>query len=82
MGSEILSESQISRGFLTVVPAKVRRATGAHAGDRLEWRLRGSELIVRVRPRSTIGDIAGLISCGGDAVQSKKAVQGLRARVR
>lgn len=82
MDSSVLSESRISRGNLTVVPARVRELTGAHAGDRLEWRLRGTEIMVQVRRRKTIEDISGMISHGGDAVASKKAVQGLRGRVR
>ena len=82
MGESILSESLISRGILTVVPAKVRKVTGAHAGDKLEWRLRGSEILVRVRRRRTIETITGILSHGGDAVTSKKAVQGLRVRPR
>ena len=67
---------------MTVVPAKVRKATGAHAGDKLLWRLRGSEVVVQVRRRVTIEDITGILSHGGDAVASKKAVHDLGARVR
>lgn len=82
MDESVISESLISSGNLTVVPAKVRKVTGAHAGDKLEWRLRGSEILIRIRRRKTIEEITGLLSHGGDAVASKKAVQGLRARVR
>lgn len=82
MDESVISESLISSGNLTVVPAKVRKVTGAHAGDKLEWRLRGSEILIRIRRRKTIEEITGLLSHGGDAVASKKAVQGSRARVR
>ncbi len=82
MEESTVSESKISSGNLTVVPAMVRRATGAHAGDKLEWRLRGTEILIQVRRRKSIEDIAGMMSHGGDAVASKKAAQGLRARVR
>lgn len=82
MDGSIISESRISSGNLTVVPAKVRRATGAHAGDKLEWRLRGTEILIQVRRRKSIEDIAGMMSHGGDAVASKRAVQGMRSRVR
>lgn len=82
MAESVLSESRISNGYLTVVPARVRRLTGARAGDRLEWRLRGSEILIQIRRRKTIEDITGIVSHGGDAVASKKAVQGMRGRVR
>lgn len=82
MEGSVISESRISNGNLTVVPAKVRKATGAQAGDRLEWRLRGTEILIQVRRRKSIEDIAGMMSHGGDAVASKKAVQGVRPRVR
>lgn len=82
MDESILSESRISSGNLTVVPAKVRKLTGARAGDKLEWRLRGSEILIHIRRRKTIDDITGMLSHGGDAVASKKPVQGLRVRVR
>jgi hypothetical protein len=55
---------------------------GAREGDRLEWQLRGTEFLVRIRKQVTMEDIVGIVSHGGDAVASKKAVQGLRARVR
>ena len=77
-----ISESRISNGYLTVVPARIRKVTGAHAGDRLEWRVRGTEIMIKIRRRKTIDDIAGMMSHGGDAVASKKAVQGLRPHVR
>jgi bifunctional DNA-binding transcriptional regulator/antitoxin component of YhaV-PrlF toxin-antitoxin module len=82
MGTDVLRESKISRGFLTVVPRDVRQAMGAREGDRLEWQLRGTELMVRVRRPVTMEDIVGIVSHGGDAVASKKTVQGLRDRVR
>lgn len=82
MDESVISESRISSANVTVVPAWVRKATGARAGDKLEWRLRGSEIVVRVRRRATTEDITGLLSHGGDAVASKRAVQGTRGRVR
>ena len=82
MATEALSETRVSKGFLTVVPSEVRKAIGVRAGDRLQWNLQGSEIMIRIRKKTSIGDIVGLISHGGDAVASKKAVQGLRRRVR
>lgn len=80
--SELLSETRVSKGYLTVVPSEVRRAVGLREGDRLQWSLRGTEILIRVRRRTSIEDITGMISHGGDAVASKKSVQGVRRRVR
>lgn len=82
MASDILSESRLSTGFLTVLPKEIRDRMGAREGDLLQWKLRGTELVVRLRKRRTIDDITGIISYGGDAVASKKRVQGMRRRVR
>lgn len=82
MDESVVGESRISSGNFTVVPARVRQVMGARAGDKLEWRLLGSEIVVRVRRLATVEDITGVLSHGGDAVASKRAVQGLRGRVR
>ena len=82
MAAATVSETRVSKGFLTVVPSKVRRVIGVRAGDRLQWRLQGTEIMIRIRRKTSIQDIVGMISHGGDAVASKKAVQGLRPRVR
>ncbi len=82
MCAESLSESRLSTGFLTVLPKDIRTRIGAREGDLLQWQLRGSELVVHLRRRVTIEDITGLGSRGGDAVASKKQVQGMRKRVR
>lgn len=82
MSSDVLSETRVSKGFLTVVPSEVRRVVGVREGDRLEWGLRGTEIIVHLRKRKTIEEIVGLGKHGGDAVASKRAVQGMRTRVR
>lgn len=67
------SESRLSTGFLTVLPEDIRTKIGAREGDLLQWRLRESKLMVRVRKRRTLEDITGLGSHGGDAVASKIA---------
>lgn len=82
MATDTFSETRISRGFLTVVPSEVRKAIGIREGDRLQWQLRGTEIMVRLRRRTSIDDITGLIRHGGDSVASKKAFQGVRRRVR
>jgi bifunctional DNA-binding transcriptional regulator/antitoxin component of YhaV-PrlF toxin-antitoxin module len=76
-----LSESRVSKGYLTVVPRGVRRAAEITAGDVLEWEVEGDQVKVRKRTRRTIKDVSGMISHGGDAVRSKREVQGLTDRV-
>ena len=71
----MLSKSKISKGYLTVVPKAVRKATKVREGDILEWSLEGEKIIIRPRRRRTLEDITGLIAHGGDAVRSKRRVQ-------
>jgi len=82
MASDVVTQTKISTGFLTVVPKQVRRLVGANEGDLVEWTLRGAEITVRIRKPKTVKDIVGIIAAGGDAVASKRAVQGLQSRVR
>jgi bifunctional DNA-binding transcriptional regulator/antitoxin component of YhaV-PrlF toxin-antitoxin module len=82
MAIDSVSESRISQGFLTVVPKEVRDLIGAREGDRLQWKLRRGELVVRLRKRVTIDDVTSLGRFGGDAVASKRAGSGLSGRVR
>ena len=71
----MVSKSKISKGYLTVVPKEVRKATRVREGDILEWSLEGEKIVVRPRRRRTLEDITGLIAHGGDAVRSKRRVQ-------
>ncbi|MGQ0797132.1 MAG: AbrB/MazE/SpoVT family DNA-binding domain-containing protein [Methanobacteriota archaeon] len=75
MGSHMISRTKVSKGYLTVVPKEVRRASQVREGDVLEWSLEGDVIVVRPRHRRTVDDIAGIISHGGDAVASKRGVQ-------
>lgn len=77
----MLSKTKVSRGFLTVVPKEIRRASGISEGDVLEWALEGGTIVVRPRRRRTIEDIVALGSHGGDAVADKRKVaRGQRVR--
>ncbi|TLZ47341.1 MAG: AbrB/MazE/SpoVT family DNA-binding domain-containing protein [Methanobacteriota archaeon] len=77
----MLSKTKISKGYLTVVPKEVRRASDVRVGDILEWSLEGESIVVRPRRPRTVDDIVGIISHGGDAVAAKERVQrGRRAR--
>jgi bifunctional DNA-binding transcriptional regulator/antitoxin component of YhaV-PrlF toxin-antitoxin module len=76
-----LSESRVSKGYLTVVPKGIRRAAEIGEGDVLEWEVDDERIVVRKRKRRTVSDITGMISHGGDAVGSKREVQGISSRV-
>ncbi len=71
----MLSKTKVSKGYLTVVPKEVRRASKIREGDFLEWTIEGDKIVVRPRRPRTVDDITGLISHGGDAVASKRRVQ-------
>ena len=71
----MLSETRISSGNSTVIPAKVRKLMDIGPGDILEWEVEGNELRLRPRKREGLQDVVGLISRGGDAVASKKRAQ-------
>jgi bifunctional DNA-binding transcriptional regulator/antitoxin component of YhaV-PrlF toxin-antitoxin module len=77
-----LSESRVSKGYLTVVPKGIRQAAAIGVGDVLEWEVDAGKVVVRKRERRTVSDITGMISHGGDAVHSKREVQGSGSRVR
>ena len=71
----MISETKISKGYSTVVPAEIRKAMNIAPGDILVWELEGKGLKVSSRSRSELEDIIGLISKGGDALESKKRIQ-------
>jgi len=69
------SETKISKGYQTVVPADLRKAHGISPGDKLVWEEEKGEIKVRVRKRKTLADITGMVNDGGDAVEWKKRAQ-------
>lgn len=71
----MLSKTKVSKGYLTVVPKKVREASEIHEGDLLEWSIEDGKIVIRSRPRRTVEDVRGIVSHGGDAVKSKRRVQ-------
>jgi len=76
-----LGRSKVSKGYLTVVPKDVRKASKIEEGDLLDWAIEGQTIVVRPRRRRTIDDITGLIAVGGDAVADKRRLQrGQRVR--
>ena len=71
----MLSETKISSKYQTVVPSQVRKDYDIEPGDILEWEESGKTIVLKVRKRTTLSDIKGLISVGGNAVKSKKRLQ-------
>ena len=71
----MLSETVISKGYQTVVPAKIRKAHGITPGDVLEWMDTEQGILVQPRKKRTLQDIVGIVKSGGDAVESKKMIQ-------
>ena len=71
----MLSETVISKGYQTVVPAKIRKAHGITPGDVLEWTDTEQGILVQPRKKRTLQDIIGIVKSGGDAVESKKLIQ-------
>ena len=68
-------ETVISKGYQTVVPAKIRRAHDILPGDVLEWKDTEKGIMVQPRKKRTLKDIIGLVKGEGDAVESKKQIQ-------
>lgn len=68
-------KTKISKGYQTVVPKDIRGKFGIKPGDSLIWEERGNEVVVKPKKKTTIEDITGIISVGGDAVVSKKKAQ-------
>lgn len=71
----MFNETVISKGYQTVVPAKIRKAHNILPGDVLEWVDSEKGIIVRPRKKRTLKDIIGLVKAEGDAVESKKRAQ-------
>lgn len=69
------TESSVSKGYLTVVPKHIRKAVDIGEGDKLSWRLEDGQIIVTPRRVRSVRDVTGLISHGGDAVESKRRAQ-------
>jgi bifunctional DNA-binding transcriptional regulator/antitoxin component of YhaV-PrlF toxin-antitoxin module len=73
----MVSETKISKGYQTVVPAELRESHGILPGDRLVWVEEKGEIKVKVRKKKTIKDIIGIVpgKVKTDAVEMKKRAQ-------
>jgi bifunctional DNA-binding transcriptional regulator/antitoxin component of YhaV-PrlF toxin-antitoxin module len=69
------NESRVSKGYLTVVPKRIRRAANIAEGDRLAWSLEGGRIVVAPRRARSLKDVTALISHGGNSVTSKRRAQ-------
>ncbi len=74
-----MSDSTISKGFLTVVPKHIRTSAQINVGDILTWSLEGDRIVVKPHRRKSLKDIAGLIAHGGDTARDAAAT---RSRLR
>ena len=71
----MISETKISSGHSTIVPAEIRRSLGINPGDILVWTLDNHEITIKPRKKMQFKDIVGLIEEGGDSVSAKKRIQ-------
>jgi len=71
----MISETKVSKGYQTVIPAKIRKSYKITPGDVLEWIDTEEGILVHPRRKRTLQDIVGLVKTEGDAVESKKRVQ-------
>lgn len=69
------SETKVSSGYSTIVPADIRKSLGINPGDILEWNLIDHEITLKPRKKMQFEDIVGLIEEGGDALSAKKRIQ-------
>ena len=73
--AHMISETKISSGHSTIVPAEIRRSLGINPGDILIWTLDDHEINIKPRKKMQFRDIVGLIEEGGDSVSAKKRIQ-------
>ena len=73
--ANMISETKISSGNSTIIPAEIRRSLGINPGDILIWTLDNHEIKVKPRKKMQFKDIVGLIEEGGDSVSAKKRIQ-------
>ena len=66
------SETKISDGNSTVLPAEVRKALNLTPGDVLQWEVEDGIITIHPRKKMTLAGICGITSAGGDAVMDKK----------
>ena len=71
----MVSQTKISEGYSTILPAEIRKALNLTPGDILIWDINDGTISIKPRKKVTLSGICGVISSGGDAVQDKKKIQ-------
>ncbi|MFA5268643.1 MAG: AbrB/MazE/SpoVT family DNA-binding domain-containing protein [Methanoregula sp.] len=69
------SETKISDGNSTVLPAEIRKTLNLTPGDVLQWDVVDGIITIQPRKKMTLAGMCGVISAGGDAVKDKKKIQ-------
>jgi len=69
------SQTKISEGYSTVLPAEIRKKLNLSPGDILQWDIENNSIIIVPRKKVTLSDICGCIGSGGDAVKDKRNAQ-------
>ncbi|WP_286475683.1 AbrB/MazE/SpoVT family DNA-binding domain-containing protein [Methanobacterium sp. CWC-01] len=72
----MISQTKISNGFQTVVPARIRKRFHVGPGDIMEWILTEDGVELKFRKKVTMDDILGMVEePETDAVELKKKAQ-------
>jgi AbrB family looped-hinge helix DNA binding protein len=71
----MVSQTKISEGYSTILPAEIRKALNLTPGDILLWDLHEGIISIKPRKKVMLSGICGIISSGGDAVKDKKKIQ-------
>ena len=71
----MVSQTKISEGYSTIIPAEIRKALNLTPGDILLWDINDGTISIKPRKKVTLSGICGVISSGGDAVKDKKKIQ-------
>ncbi|MDI9437000.1 MAG: AbrB/MazE/SpoVT family DNA-binding domain-containing protein [Euryarchaeota archaeon] len=69
-------QTKISKGFQTVVPARIRKRFQVGPGDIMEWIPTGDGVELKFRKKVAIDDVLGMVEePETDAVELKKKAQ-------
>jgi AbrB family looped-hinge helix DNA binding protein len=69
------SQTKISEGYSTVLPAEIRKTLDLTPGDILQWDVDDGIITIQPRKKVTLTGICGVFNVGGDALKDKKKIQ-------
>jgi AbrB family looped-hinge helix DNA binding protein len=69
------SQTKISEGYSTVLPAEIRKTLDLTPGDILQWDVDDGIITIQPRKKVTLTGICGVVNVGGDALKDKKKIQ-------